>query len=323
MRLLAGDIGGTKTQLALFEGAEATVVRELPSARYAGLCEALDEFLRDAGVDARPIAAAAFGVAGPVTGDVVRVTNLPWTVEAAAVAAHLGTPAVRLLNDLEAAALGLERLGPEDVVTLQQGARDPAGPRVLIGAGTGLGKAVRVPTDGGPRVLRSEGGHASFAPADTEGDALLAWLRGRRPHVAVEDVVSGPGLTTLFSFLVETKRAPTALRAPADAARISAGAQDGDPAATRALEWFVRLYGAEAGNLALNVLPTGGLYVTGGVAPKLHRVLGVRFGALFLEGMLAKGPMQGLLEAVPVQLVLRPELPLLGAAVAAEALARD
>ncbi len=322
MRLLAGDIGGTKTQLALLQDGQLTATRELPSARHAGLLETLDEFLGNADVQPRSIDAAAFGIAGPVTGNVVRVTNMPWTIDAGAVAAYLQTPAVRLLNDLEAAALGLERLGPDDVVVLQEGTRDPTGPRVLIGAGTGLGKAVRVPSAGPPRVLRSEGGHASFAPASTEDDALLAWLRRRTPHVSVEHVVSGPGLAAVFAFLVETGRAETRLDEPADAAHISAAARTGDPAAVLALDRFARLYGAEAGNLALNVLPTGGLHITGGIAPKLHRVMGDRFGTLFLEGMRAKGPMRELLEGLHVELVLRSELPLLGASVVAERLAQ-
>ena len=323
MRLVAGDIGGTHTRLAIVEGGELSALRTLQSQRYAGLEDALEVFLAEVGVEAGSIDAAAFGIAGPVTGELVQVTNLPWTVDAGVLARTLKTDAIRLLNDLEAAAFGLDRLGPEDTHTLQGGAREAQGPVVLIGAGTGLGKAVRVPRGATePLVLRSEGGHASFAPASPEDDALLSWLRQRKAHVSVEDVVSGPGLAALFAFLRARSKPDPSSGPPLDAAGVTLAAQAGDPTAALALERFARLYGAEAGNLALNVLPRGGLYVTGGVAPRLRGVMGERFDALFLEGMRAKGRMATLLGTVHVELVVQPLLPLLGAASAAGRLAR-
>ncbi|HJK89482.1 MAG TPA: glucokinase [Polyangiaceae bacterium LLY-WYZ-15_(1-7)] len=314
MRVLAGDIGGTKTWLGLFEDGRELREAALPSAEYDGLGEAVAEFLGGERVDA-----AAFGIAGPVQGRVVRTTNLPWVIDADALEAAHALGPVRLLNDFHALALGLDRLGEGARVVLQEGEVDPGGPVVVIGAGTGLGKAVIVPTgEAEPRVLSSEGGHRDFAPRDALDAELLTWLRAELGgRVSVERVVSGLGLASLYRFLVEEGHAEGALEAP-DGAEIAA-ARETDLAARMALERFVSLYGAEAGNLALEVLAKGGLYVAGGIAPKLHDDLGEGFGVRFLEAFADKGRMRPLLEKTRVTLVTEPKVGLLGAARAAGA----
>ena len=323
--LLAGDVGGTKTDLALFAddrpaGGRLRELRgaRLASADYPGLGALLRAFLGDA---PPPIAAAAFGVAGPVVGDTCRTTNLPWEIDAAALRAALGIPRLRLLNDFHALALGLGALPDDGLLVLQPGDVDPAGPQAVIGAGTGLGEAILVPTAAGPRVLATEGGHADFAPRDDLEIGLLRALQRRHGHVSWERLVSGPGLVALHDHLAaeglavvhpDTRRR---LAAEDPAAVIGELAlADADPSCVLAVDRFLGLYGAEAGNLALKTLPTGGLFVAGGIAPRLLPKL--RRGP-FLAAFLDKGRMRPLLERIRVAVVLEPRVGLLGAARAA------
>lgn len=316
MRTLAGDIGGTKTWLAIHDG--ETEVREahLPSADHASLLDAVRGFLGD-----EPIEAAGFAVAGPVIGRRVEVTNLPWVVDAEELERVLGIR-VALLNDFHGVALGLSQLAVNARVTLHDAPIDSEGPAVVIGAGTGLGKAVVVPSSSGlgdsPRVLASEGGHVGFAPRDEFEDGLAAWLRARHGRATWEHVVSGLGLVNLYRYVVESGHATGALADPEGGAIAAAYAHD--DAARMTIDRFVALYGAAAGDLALDVVASGGLYVAGGVAPKLHAMLGARFTEPFVEAFLDKAPMEAVVARTRVTLVTEPKVGLLGAARAARML---
>lgn len=315
--ILAGDIGGTHTRLALFApdaGWIPSVERIYSSRAYAGIEEVLHAFLNEQ--EGRPTA-VCLGVAGPVREGRCVTTNLPWVVDDAALRELLGAPAW-LLNDLEANAYGLATLEPADIETLQPGAPEATGNMAIIAAGTGLGQAGLVWDGTTHRPFATEGGHASFAPACPDDDALLQWLRTRYDHVSWERVVSGPGLVALHAFLRESRADgllsapdPTTGEADPGAAIARAALAGTSPLAVTALDWFVRLYGAEAGNLALKTMATGGVWLGGGIAPRILPKL--RSGG-FLEAFRAKGRMRPLLEAVPVRVVLSDRTALRGAA---------
>jgi glucokinase len=270
------------------------------------------EFLHGRRVDA-----AGFAVAGPVKNGHCKTTNLPWEIAQTGLATALEAD-VALLNDLAACVVGIGELSKEDLVWLAEHKRDPLGPIAALGAGTGLGEAVGVPTSGGLVPLASEGGHADFAArTETEID-LLRFLQTRHGgHVSSERALSGPGLVSIYQFVVARGLAPASPSIEAemragDAAAIigTRGGPGGDPACARALSIFVALYGAEAGNLALKVLPTGGLFLVGGMAPKLIERLR---GGDFMQAMLDKGRMSGLLAEIPVAVVTSPHVALFGA----------
>ena len=319
MRILAGDVGGTKTLLALYEG-ERGALREVAaerfeSAAYHGPAEMIAA-LRAKHPGA--IDAAALGVAGPVEvgsdNDTCKTTNLPWRLDARALGRDAGIARVRLLNDFAAVALGLGELGPDQQYILQDRPALPGRPQAVLGAGTGLGEAILLPQEGLPRVLPTEGGHADFAPRDEDEIALLRFLLRRHERVSVERVVSGPGLIAIYEHVLALAGAASDLLDAADpAAAISEAAisETGtDPSAARALHLFLSLYGAEAGNRALKTLPLGGLYVAGGIAPK---ILGALVQSDFLPSFLRKGRMRPILEAIRVVIVLEPAVGLLGA----------
>jgi glucokinase len=317
MRLLAGDIGGTKTSLALYEGAPGGY-RTLRSASYASaehasLGEVLARFFDG---DALEVDAAAFGVAGPVRAGLCVTTNLPWQISQVELAERLHTK-VGLVNDFHAVALGVRELGDEDLCMLNPVQRDPSGPFALIGAGTGLGEALGLPCPGGVHVVAGEGGHADFAPHNETEIRLLRFLLQRHGHVSWERVVSGLGLGDVYDFVVADGLAPadelTAARLLYEARATVIGERGlagEDAAAGMALSLFVSLYGAEAGNLALRVLPTGGLYLAGGIVRKLLP----RFtDGTFMANFLAKGRMSKILETIPVAVVRHEHVGLLGA----------
>ena len=317
LRVLSGDIGGTKTRLAIFEVAGArlqgVVERSYPSRDFATLQAILEDFL--AAGDARPDA-ACFGIAGPVRGDVVDVTNLPWRISAAEIAAQFGFRRVALLNDLEANAWGLRALAEEDFHILNTGVEDPAGNAAVIAAGTGLGEAGLYRD--GARLLpfATEGGHAGFNPGSELEIALLRFLMARYGHVSWERLVSGPGLVNIHEFLVQHRGHTVApwlrdeLQASDPAAAISRAAQSGrDTLCVEALALFVRLYGVEAGNLALKMMASGGLYLGGGIAPKILNQLA---GGAFMDAFRAKGRMSALLERMPVRVILNDRTALYG-----------
>ncbi len=323
--ILAADVGGTKTDLALYEpGAPArSPVRErrLASRDFGSLEELVRAFL--AGAPARP-RRAVLGIAGPVVDQRVETTNLPWTLSAASLSAALDGAAVLLVNDLEAQGWGLPVLGAGDVEPLQRG-RPAPGNRALIAAGTGLGEAILVAADGRWRPSASEGGHTDFGPRDALEDELLRWLRARHGRASYERILSGPGLADLHRFLRETGRGeePAGFaRAFDDAA--DPGALVGEAAlagtcgrARMAVERFVSIYGAEAGNLALKALALAGVYVGGGIAPRL---LPFMRAPEFVRSFTAKGRLSPVLADVPVTLVLEPRTALWGAATLALAL---
>ena len=310
--ILTGDIGGTKTLLALHDDDGAIVViRRYPSSDAATFDALIARFLDETA--ARPVL-ACFGIAGPVLGSRVKVTHLPWEIDAAALAARFGLERVHLLNDFAAAAHGLGALAPADLVTLQAGEPLAERPRLVIGAGTGLGIAYVM----GDAVLSGEGGHAAFAPSDAAQDALWQWLQRRLGRVQVEHVVSGRGLAHIYEFLLEQSPervvagAREALAADDAAAAVGRRALDGtDSLALAALDLFISCYGALAGDQALTVLARGGVYMTGGIAPKLlPRLAAGGFLAAFND----KGASAHLTRTCPVHVVTNPDLPLLGAA---------
>jgi glucokinase len=319
--ILAGDVGGTKTDVALFE-ADRTglhMVRDgvFPSREFASLEEILTKFLAgDAGT--KP-AAGCFGMPGVVLDGRCTTTNLPWTVEEKALAAALALPHVRLLNDLEAAAYGMLHLRSDELAALNPHAGPGRrGHVAVLAAGTGLGEALLCWDGERYHPVASEGGHCDFAPHDDRQIDLLRYLRAVHGHVSYERVLSGPGIWNLFCFLRDTGKArPTPALAEALAGAEDHGAVIGhfglsgaDPLAAATLELFATLYGAEAGNLALKCVAVGGVFVGGGIAPKLLSVLQ---GGAFLAAFLDKGRFQTLMESIPVQVALNPRAGLLGA----------
>ena len=322
--ILGGDIGGTRTRLALHEsgGTPARFDRTLQNRDFPDFDTALAHFLEGAGHPT--VTAAAFAVAGPVLAGRVQLTNLGWVLDEVALGTRLGGARVRLLNDLQAAAHGVLRLPPGDLRVLATGESAPHGNVAVIGAGTGLGEALLTWADGHAIAIASEGGHADFAPHDATEFALLEWIARTREHVSWEHVVSGPGLVRLYTFLRDTARAdePAALReriaAAVEPAMVisQAGIAGEFPICVQALEMFVRAYGAEAGNLALTGMALGGVYVTGGIAP---HVLDGRWRALFVQAFCAKGRYEGFMRRIAVRVVLRGHASLVGAAAVASA----
>lgn len=318
--ILAGDIGGTKTQLALYRitGPERALVREqiFPSRDFPSLQAVAQLFLAGERVDA-----AAFGIAGPVIDNAVRTTNLPWHVLPDQLSRVLACPRVRLLNDLGTTAIGALHLPAERFYTLQAGEPRP-GNIGLIAAGTGLGQAFLYWDGRRHQPSATEGGHADFAPATADDVRLLEWAQSQYGHVSWERFVSGPGLYVLYRFLTEQ------LGRPADAevqdrlhlgedppAVVSTAAAEGSSATAReAVAWFVRLYGAQAGNLALTVMALGGLYIGGGVVTHMVPQLET-FG--FCDAFCAKGRYRDMLRAIPVRAILEPKTSLFGAVEAA------
>jgi glucokinase len=327
--VLAGDVGGTKTNVALFsvqgEKLRAEKFQSFPSKRYSGLVPVLQEFLA---AGAHSIDAACFGIAGPVVDGKVKTPNLPWLIDGSELRRALKLDAPALLNDLEAAAYGIFTLEEDEFCTLNQGARHAAGSKALIAAGTGLGEATLHDDGRHFHPLASEGGHADFAPRDDLEIELLRHLMGRFGHVSYERVLSGPGLFNIYRFLKESSgfEEPSWL-----ADRLAA---ENDPSAVvskaalaneaeicvKALDLFVSIYGAEAGNLALRAKSLRGLYVGGGIAPKILDKL--KDGA-FMRAFTDKGRYTDLLAAVPVQVVLNDQAALRGAAYYAAFLASD
>ncbi|MBU0689292.1 MAG: glucokinase [Gammaproteobacteria bacterium] len=316
--VLAGDIGGTKTRLALVEvsGTQATITneREFVSADYASFDELLAEFMNDAGT----VHSAAFGVAGPVHNDTVQTTNLPWRISADALRTRFGFANCHLLNDLEATAYGLPALQADDVFTLHAGAPYAQGNRAIIAAGTGLGEAGLFWDGHTHRPFATEGGHASFAPRDALEFEFAQTLRERFGHVSWERVVSGMGIPDLYDFLLARQGGHSpdwlldAMQKQGKSAAIShAALAERDALCTETMHRFVSLYGAEAGNLALKTMSSGGLYVGGGIAPKIMPLL--ESGA-FLGAFFDKGRMRPLLEAMPVRIILNDRAALYGPA---------
>ncbi|MGH9513534.1 MAG: glucokinase [Terriglobales bacterium] len=317
--ILAGDIGGTNARLALFnvEGGRFTPAsaRIFRSREYSGLDQIVSEFIQTSG--AHPDQ-ACFGIAGPVRDGRVETSNLPWIIESERLADELKLKHVFLINDLEANAWGIADLELKDMVNLNQVKGGPQGNQAVIAAGTGLGEAGMYWDGAHHQVFASEGGHADFAPRNDLEIDLLRYLNTQYGHVSYERILSGPGLVNVFHFLRDTGRGTepkwlTAEMAHSDpAAAISRAASEGKCSlCEQAVDIFVSVYAAEAGNLALKTMATGGIFLGGGIAPKMLSKLA---GPLFMNAFAAKGRMQPLLESIPVRVITNDKVALLGAA---------
>ncbi len=318
--ILAGDIGGTKTVLALYQplddgGLQCQREQTFPSQEFAQLDEILTAFLPDQA----SVSAACFGIAGPVVNQRCQTTNLPWLVDAGQLKRQLGIPRVHLLNDLEAMALGMLALPGQDLVELNPNARPQAGNIAVIAAGTGLGEAILHWDGERHSPIATEGGHCDFAPQTGQQDLLLAYLRQHYPeHVSYERILSGPGFSHLYDFLRDSQ---FALPCPAvsdsntreidrNAVISRLGLHDEDALCTEAVRMFVEIYGAEAGNLALKSLAVGGVFIGGGIGPKIRPKLE---NGIFMQAFKNKGRFLPLLDTVSVKLSLNPHTPLIGA----------
>jgi glucokinase len=327
--VLAGDIGGTKTNLALYS-VEApqrlSLVREasFPSKSYTALEEIVEKFLS---AGHQEIAAGSFGIAGPVSGGVVQPTNLPWKViEAASLARQIGCPRVRLMNDLATTGYGARFLPPEEILVLNEGEQRP-GHCAVIAAGTGLGQAMLFWDGKRHRPSSTEGGHADFAPRNAKEIELLQFLLGRFPRVTYERVLSGPGAVNIFRFLDEGLKRPVApevrerMKREDPAAVIGRAALEGTcKTCEEVLDMFVSIYGAQAGNLALTVFATGGIFIGGGI---VTRILPKMTGGAFMNSFRDKQPFAALMAEIPVRIILNPKASQIGAAHAAAELIRD
>ena len=308
--ILAGDVGGTKVHLGLYDFTEGklkcTRDKQYPAKEYSGLEEIVKEFLA-----ADSVSAACFGVPGPVRNGRLRLTNLPWTLDSSELAAGLGIAHVFLINDLEANGYGIAELAPEQIYTLAPGDPGQTGNRALIAAGTGLGEGFLVWNGRTHIPYPSEGGHADYAPRNEDEIDLLRFLKEKyNGRVSFERVVAGQGLTNVYEFLRE-------VRGMDEPAWLAARIAQEDPNAVitelalsakseiceKALDMFVSAYGAEAGNLALKVLSVGGLYVGGGIAP---RILEKLKDGTFMKSFTDKGRLSQLLINMPVRVILEP-----------------
>lgn len=305
---LAGDLGGTKTLLALAEpsadGFRIVQEQRFASANYASFAELLAEFLQP--LDVR-IDAACFGLAGPTDGHTAQLTYLPWQLDSAALAQEFDLGHVWLMNDFAAAAHGIDLLQPEQLQTVQTGKLQPQAPRLVIGAGTGLGVAGLIWQEGHYVPISGEGGHTGFAPQSAQQMDLWRFLFARRGRVTAEDVLCGAGLSQIYAFLGGELKTPGSIG--------EAGINGRDPRATQTLDLWLSLYGAFAGDQALAWLPYGGVYIAGGLAAKLMPNLRLK---PFVDAFRAKREHRGLSENMPVFLVKDQRLGLLGALAATQ-----
>ncbi len=317
--ILAGDIGGTNARLAYFQPQNGHLrlvsERTFPSREHSELGEIVSQFLDDSGT--RP-EAACFGIAGPVRNGRVETSNLPWVIEQSRLAKQIHLPATLLINDLEASAWGIGALSAGDLVPLNRVTGPAVGNQAVIAPGTGLGEAGLFWDGSRHHVFASEGGHTDFGPQGDLQIELVRFLQVRFGHVSYERILSGPGLVNVYEFLRDSgcgKESPefvAALENSDPAAVISGAAIDGsDKLAEKALDIWVAVYGAEASNLALKVMATGGLFLAGGISPK---ILAKLQGPIFMQSFLDKGRLRPLLEAIPVQVVTNEKAGLLGAA---------
>jgi glucokinase len=333
--LLAADVGGTKTLLGLFKQAPERPVRieagEFVTLEYESLVPMIREFLKAEGVEPKTVAAATFGVAGAIRDQVARLTNVPWLVDAAGIAQAAGLPRVFLLNDLEAMAHSVPVLEPDELAVLQQGVAQPGGNAGVIAAGTGLGEAILLNVDGRFQPGATEAGHADWGARTPREIELLATLVRVYGRCSNEHVISGPGLVNVYQFTHDafgsrTWLSPAAYVPAKTCAAVGTVADPADlPAAiarsaaekrcakcVESLDLFVAAYGAESGNLALRTVATAGVYIGGGIAPKILPALQ---SGLFLEAFRAKEPLADFVATIPVAVILNAEAGLLGAAV--------
>lgn len=322
MKVLVGDIGGTHARLAIMEidGEDWEILeeREYDSGEFDGLAPIVRRFRTEVNGE---VDSASFGLACPIEDGVCRLTNLDWEIDAKTFGDEIEIPDTRIVNDFDCVGHALRYLGEDDLVELQPGEPREHGPIAVIGAGTGLGQGFLVWHDGHYRVHASEGGHVDLAPRSSLGWELEEHLGEKYGHVSYERVVSGPGLVDVYDFLggsgyAEERVATRSEMAERDAAEVISehGLAGDDPLCVRALDIFVELFGAQAGNLALTVRADGGVYVAGGIAPQIIDRL--RDGP-FLAAFRGKGRMSGLVANIPVWVIVNPRVGLIGAAAAA------
>lgn len=326
--ILAGDVGGTKVHLALYDFTDGKLKHnrdeKYPAKEYNGLEEIVKEFL---GSD--KVTAACFGVPGPVRDGRLRLTNLPWTLDSRELSLELDIPHVFLINDLEANGYGIAELTADQIYTLSEGDPSQVGNRALIAAGTGLGEGILMWNGHTHVPYPSEGGHADYAPRNEQEIELLRFLQQRyNGRISFERAVSGMGMTSIYEFLREVR----GMDEPKSLAEKMAAADDPNSVITemglankseicaKTLDMFVSAYGAEAGNLALKVLSVGGLYVGGGIAP---RILEKLKDGTFMKSFTDKGRLSQLLINMPVRIILESRAALMGAAAYAEARAAE
>ena len=328
--ILAGDVGGTKVHLALygFEHGQLVHIRDerFPAHEYAGLEEIVRKFLNESGNP--EITAACFGVPGPVRGGRLRLTNLPWVLDSRELSAGLNIVHLFLINDLEANGYGIPELTPEQIFTLNAGDPAAVGNRALVSAGTGLGEGVLVWNGKTHVPMASEGGHCDFAARTPLEVDLLGYLQKKlNGRVSFERVVSGQGVTNIYTFLRDVQGMEEAAwlkeRIAAEDPNAVIG-EEGEAGTSdlcaKTLEMFTASYGAESGNLVLKVLATGGLYVGGGIAPKILKTMR---GGAFMQAFTDKGRLSELLIHTPVHIILESRAALMGAAAFAEARAAE
>jgi glucokinase len=317
--ILAGDIGGTKANLALFSpdsnGLTRVALASYHSREFHSLPEVIERFRREHPAE---ITHAAFGIAGPVVNGTSKLTNLGWNVVGSEVASDLGLDSVGLINDLEATSYGTLRLRENDMITIQSGTPQQHGPIAVAAAGTGLGEGALVWDGKRYRSLPSEGGHADFGPRNELEIELLRFLLTKHERVSYERVVAGPGMMNLYEFFRTRADYPEPawlteeFKSGDPSAVVSrAGLRGKDRVCEMALDLFVSLYGAETGNLALKILATGGVYVGGGIGPKIQEKI---LGQEFIRSFVSKGRYTELLKSIPVYLILNDKTALLGAA---------
>jgi glucokinase len=326
MLILSGDIGGTNTRLQLTEYSKNNQFKLLHrqnflNSNFKNFPEILEVFTQHSKLPLKDIEQTCLAVAGPISEGKVQFTNLPWFIEESRLEIELNLKNVKLINDFEAIGYGIQTLSPEHIVNLQPGIAKKDGPISIIGAGTGLGVALLHTYEKMDLVTATEGGHVDFAPTDESQMQLLSYLRKKHHRVSVERVLSGPGLTSIYKFCrdfplynqQENADLKFLVHNAADPAAdiLHYAVQEGDPISLRSIDIFIKCYGAVCGNLALTTLPKGGLYVVGGIAPKIISLLQ---DGRFLESFLDKGRMTNLLKEIPVQVVLDAHIGLQGAA---------
>jgi glucokinase len=333
VKILAADIGGTKTLLAVVEqernggGYRLLAHHRYPSAGFSSLAPMIDAFRHQFSEVTADIEQIAIGIAGPVnrseSGANASITNLDWGADERELAASCGVQQVLLINDFEAIGHSIPVLGQEQLRVIQPGEAVDGGVQAVIGPGTGLGQCLRIACGDGARVVATEGGHTSFSPQNEEQQTLLRHLRSQYDHVSCERLLSGSGLVAIHDYLVRIGMPAAAglKQAREDGSDLAAaigeaGMSGHDPTSTRAIRILVSILGAQAGNLALTAMTTGGIYIAGGIAPKL---LDRRNEQLLLESFNHKGRMSAITRNIPIRLITDPHAPLFGACAALEA----
>lgn len=312
--ILAGDLGGTKSNLGLFDVQQGKLVRtshkRYASRDHSGLQEITKDFLNGA---SGKVTAASFGIAGPVVNNRVHATNLPWIIEGAAMASFLGLNRVRLINDVEAAAYGIGVMEPQDLDTIYPGAPGAEGTRVVISAGTGLGEGILCWDGKQYIIMPTEAGHADFAPHTDQQADLWKYLKARNEFVSAETILGGSGFQRVHEFVDPSVRHPGFDDKSVDPAPgITERGLSGEcPICVKTLDLWIDIYGSEAGNLAVRTVARGGIYVAGGIAVKiLAKLKDGRFAAAVRH----KEKMADFLATIPIRVVLNEECPLMGAA---------